>query len=118
MFKLAQKVRYDPSDPTRVALTNLYISELEYELLAVHPADVLTKVHYSLLVDDRYVIVNVFEGALTGLVLLEADFGSEDEMARFSPPDFVVREVSDDDRFAGGRLAGTTPEAAPTLFNG
>lgn len=105
LFKLAQKVRPDPKDPTRIALTNLYITAFEYELLAVHPADVLAKIHYSLRVDDRHVIVNTFEGDLQGLILLEADFGSEDEMATFSPPYFVVREVSHDDRFSGGRLA-------------
>lgn len=105
LFKLAQKVRPDPDDPTRVALTNLYITAFEYDLLAVHPADVLAKVHYSVRLGDRYVIVNAFEGELEGLVLLEADFGSEDEMAMFPPPHFAVREVSQDDRFSGGRLA-------------
>jgi CYTH domain-containing protein len=116
LFKLAQKVRPDPEDPTRVALTNLYITPFEYDLLGVHPADVLVKTHYALHVDERYVIVNAFEGELQGLVLLEADFGSEDEMATFSPPDFVVREVSHDDRFSGGRLASTTRDKLPDLL--
>lgn len=108
LFKLAQKVRPDPEDPTHVSLTNLYIGAREYELLTIHPADVLVKIHYSLHAGGRHVIVNKFEGNLEGLVLLEADCGSEDEMAAYTPPDFVVREVSHDDRFSGGRLARTT----------
>ncbi len=110
LFKLAQKVRPELQDPTRVALTNLYITALEYELLSAHPADVLVKIHYSLRAGERYVIVNAFEGHLDGLILLEADFGSEDEMAAFTPPDFVVREVSVDDRFSGGQLARMTTD--------
>lgn len=108
LFKLAQKIRLDAEDPTRVSLTNLYIGAREYELLSIHPADVLVKIYYSLHAGERRVIVNRFEGHVEGLVLLEADFGSEDEMAAFTPPDFVIREVSRDDRFSGGRLARTT----------
>src|SRR5687767_8847788 len=70
LFKLAQKVRPDPEDPSRVALTNLYISEFEAGLLSVHPADVLEKIRYALNVGDRYVSVNAFQGSLEGLLLL------------------------------------------------
>lgn len=66
IFKLAQKVRPEPGDPTRVVLTNLYLTSFEHDLLATHPADVLQKIHYALEVGGRYVIVNVFEGALQG----------------------------------------------------
>lgn len=108
LFKLAQKVRPDPGDPTRVSLTNLYITAAEHHLFSSHPADVLQKIHYKLQVDDRWVIVNCFEGALQGLILLETEFGSEDEMEAFTPPAFVLREVSHDDRFSGGQLAQMT----------
>ena len=117
LFKLAQKVRPDPEDPTRLALTNLYISEFEFGLLSVHPADVLEKIRYALNVGDRYVSVNAFQGSLEGLLLLEADFGSEDEMAAFSPPGFVEREVSRDDRFSGGRLARMSSEDLRQLLD-
>lgn len=117
LFKLAQKVRPNPEDPTRVSLTNLYIGVREYDLLCVHPADVLVKIYHSLHAGDRHVIVNKFEGHLEGLVLLEADFGSEDEMAAFAPPDFVGREVSHDDRYSGGGLARTTPDKVHELLD-
>jgi CYTH domain-containing protein len=108
IFKLAHKVRPDPDDPTHVMSTILYITAFEYDLLTAHPADVLQKTHYSLEVQDRFVFVDEFDGPLCGLVLVEADFGSEDELGAFAPPDFVVREVSHDDRFSGGRLARTS----------
>lgn len=116
LFKLAQKVRPDPNDPTRISLTNLYITAFEYDLLTAHPADVLEKTHYSLQVGDRFVFVDAFDGPLKGLILLEADFGSEHEMETFTPPGFVVREVSHDDRFSGGRLANTTAEQLQDLL--
>lgn len=117
LFKLAQKVRPDINDPTRVSLTNLYITAFEYDLLAAHPADVLRKTHYSLLVGDRLVFIDAFDGPLEGLILLEADFGSQDDMAAFTPPDFVVREVSHDNRFSGGSLASTTAEQVQSMLS-
>jgi len=116
LFKLAHKVRPDPSDPTRVMSTILYITGFEYDLLSAHPAETLHKTHYSLQVGDRFVFIDAFEGPLEGLILVEADFGSEDEMNAFVAPDFVVREVSNDDRFSGGRLARMSAHDARGLL--
>lgn len=116
LFKLAQKVRPDPDDPTRVMLTNMYITAFEYDLLTALSADVLQKTRYSVAVADRFVSVDVFDGPLQGLVLVEADFGSEEEMESFAPPSFSDREVSLDDRFSGGRLSRTSAEELQKLL--
>lgn len=86
------------------ALTTIYLDEPEYEVLAAQPAAVLGKRRYRV----PPLVVDVFEGPLAGLVLAEAEFESAAEVTAFVPPEWVVAEVTDDDRFTGGRLATTT----------
>jgi CYTH domain-containing protein len=104
LLKLGQKLA--TGDPERVALTNVYLSEAEHAVLAALPAAELRKTRYRV---DPFV-VDVFEGRHAGLVLAEAD---PRELA--GPlPDWIVRDVTDDDRYTGGALArvDATPPAS------
>ncbi|MFF5277750.1 hypothetical protein [Streptomyces sp. NPDC000133] len=48
--------------------------------------------------------VDVFEPPLHGLVLVEAEITSDDEARAFVPSPECLAEVTDDARFAGGKL--------------
>lgn len=81
-------------------VTNLYLTRVEYELLATLPAAVLLKTRLSI----PPLGIDIFHGPLDGLVLAEAEFASDDESTGFIPPLSCVAEVTDDARFTGGRL--------------
>jgi CYTH domain-containing protein len=49
--------------------------------------------------------LDVYAGALKGLVLAEVEFESEEASEAFEPPDWFGREVTDDLRFANRALA-------------
>jgi len=49
--------------------------------------------------------LDVFEGALAGLVVAEVEFESLDGARSFRPPEWFGREVTDDPRFANRSLA-------------
>jgi CYTH domain-containing protein len=100
-FKFTQKVPADRPGPVRGLITNTYLSESEYDLLARLPADVLSKTRYSL----PPLAIDVFETPLHGLVLAEAEFSTDAEAEAFAMPDAAVAEVTDDGRFAGNNLA-------------
>ncbi|HYD27514.1 hypothetical protein [Brevundimonas sp.] len=86
-------------------LTSIYLSPEEYRLLSSLPGKVLRKTrHYLGKVAGADVSVDVFEGALSGLVMAEAEFADADAMAAWPMPDFALREVTDDIRYTGGRL--------------
>jgi hypothetical protein len=102
VYKLAQKVPGPGGG--RGLITNLYLSADEYDLLLRLPGERLEKVRYSLV----HLGVDEFSGRLRGLVLAEAEFESDEDMALFRRPDWAVAEVTDDERFAGGRLAQTS----------
>jgi CYTH domain-containing protein len=69
-------------------------------MLAQLPGKMLSKVRYSVPPFG----VDVYEGALQGLQLAEAEFNSAVEADALLVPDFVLHEVTDDERFTGGQL--------------
>lgn len=49
--------------------------------------------------------IDVYEGALEGLIVAELEFGDEEEAAEMAPPGWVGRELTDDERFTNRSLA-------------
>ena len=52
--------------------------------------------------------IDVFRGALAGLVLAEAEFATDQAMAALNPTAWIGPDVTNDASFSGGRLARTT----------
>jgi CYTH domain-containing protein len=99
-LKLTQKVPAAGPGAVQGLITNTYLSPAEYDLLASLPAAVLSKTRFSV----PPLGIDVFDGALRGLVLAESEFATDEEAASFVPPPECVAEVTDDVRFTGGRL--------------
>jgi CYTH domain-containing protein len=100
-YKLSQKEAHAPPDFAVTTITTIYLSPEEFEIVSVLPGRELCKRRYHL---GPYSI-DVFEGSLEGLILAERSYASEEEMRADAPPEFAVREVSDDVRYTGGWLA-------------
>ncbi len=107
MRKLTQKI---PASATTGAvsepgvqglITNTYLDESEYERFAALPGRWLTKRRLSI----EPMGVDVFEGALAGLVIAEAEFVDDNEMVAFVAPAWCGRDVTTDVEFSGWRLA-------------
>jgi len=54
----------------------------------------------------KIVEIDVFNGDLKGLILADFEFQTEEEMAKFIPPDFCLIEVTQEKATAGGMLVG------------
>jgi hypothetical protein len=102
-LKLTQKVPADRPGPVSGLITNFYLSQAEYELLATLPAAELTKTRLSF---PPYV-VDVFGPPCHGLFLAEVEMHTDADLAACPPPPGSVAEVTSDARFTGGRLAVT-----------
>lgn len=107
-WKLTQKFAPDPPDFSRTLITNLYLSQYEYETLAVFEGNEIRKNRYPYEHAGRAFSIDVFLGALHGLVLAETEFDTDEELRDFPAPPFAVREVTNDEAFTGGRLVGLT----------
>jgi CYTH domain-containing protein/CHAD domain-containing protein len=61
---------------------------------------------------DLVAELDVFSGALDGLVVVEVEFGDDETMAAFAPPAWFGAEVTDDPRYTNAALAvGGAPES-------
>ena len=103
VFKLGQKVRADPADPEVVKLTNIYLSEDEYDVFAALPAAELRKTRRRMAWDGRQVAIDEFHGRLHRLVLAECELEAGEPY--LSVPPFALSDVTSDDRYSGGALA-------------
>lgn len=101
-WKLTQKVRRDPADPTTVRLTNVYLDPGEWDLLRALPGTDLTKTRTLL----GPWAVDVFGAGLAGLELAEVEVA--DPAAALEIPRWIGVEVSRDERYAGVSLARAT----------
>ncbi len=101
--KLGHKRRVDPGDPSAAMYTSLYLDVSEWQTLSELPGRGLAKTRWLLDVGEWLAAVDAYED---GLILLEIDFGSESAMRSFQPPPWLTEEVTADEAFTGGRLAG------------
>ncbi len=109
-WKLTQKFAPDPEDFSRTVICNIYLSQIEYETLAVFEGNEIRKNRYPYEHEGRKFSVDVFLGALHGLVLAETEFDTDEAMRDFPLPSFAAREVTNDELFTGGRLVELTAD--------
>lgn len=109
IFKLGQKVRVDPHKTRVILHTNFYLSEAEYMLFAsTLPSHQLDKRRFRFPGTTIPMAIDQFQGPLAGLIIAEVDFGPNGDPSSLTMPSFALAEVTDDERFTGGRLAVTT----------
>lgn len=95
-------------------MTNIYLDAAEYAALAALPAALLVKRRHD--VGGGFAI-DVFEGALAGLILAEISADDDAELAAIVVPSWCSVEVTDDLAYAGGTLAidGWHATAVPSV---
>jgi CYTH domain-containing protein len=109
-WKLTKK--YECDDPSARPIVTSYLTEAEYVLLTGLPARVLRKIRYHLPIGGQWWSLDLFEGALDGLELVESEADDAAALASLVPPDWATKEVTYDTRYQGGALAqsNTVPE--------
>jgi CYTH domain-containing protein len=104
VWKLTQKFAPSAGDYSRTTITNIYLSPAEYEVLSVFEGNEIRKNRYPFEHEGRKYSIDVFLGALWGLILAETDFDTDEEMDAFPLPPFAFMDVTNDETFTGGRL--------------
>lgn len=103
--KLRFSRKADVDRRTRL-ITSIYLTEEEFAVLAASlPGVQIRKLRHRLPSPPHVALhVDEFQGALAGLIMVEAECSTADLLAALPMPDFAVREVTDDPRFTGGDL--------------
>ncbi len=105
VFKLTRK--YETERPEARPIVTAYLTRCEYTVFAALPARALAKRRYPLSFEGRGWSLDLFEGPLAGLALLEAEAADETALAALVPPPWATKEVTHDPRWQCGALAQT-----------
>lgn len=101
LLKLTRKYGGPRPEP----ITTLYLDASEYALLSQLPAALLVKHRHHVPVGDHWFAVDVFAGALAGLILCEIETDSQEALVSLTLPGWAGDEVTDDPAFSGAALA-------------
>jgi GNAT superfamily N-acetyltransferase/CYTH domain-containing protein len=107
VFKLGKKYgKRGCAEP----VTNVYLSQEEYERLSSLPGERTRKRRYSMAGGS----LDVYLEPVEGVAVFEIEFRDERAAASYQPPRFALREITHDDAFSGAALA-RRPGAAERL---
>jgi CYTH domain-containing protein len=99
VFKLCKK--YGKVTALSEPITNLYLTEAEYDALSQLSGVVVKKPRYAV----SGGALDLYSSPLVGLAVFEVEFESEAAASGYTPPSFVRAEVTHDAPYSGASLA-------------
>ena len=110
IYKLTQKYRAESQNAYETTITNVYLTEAEYNFLEPLEAKIIKKKRYPYSAQNHNFSIDVFEGRHQGLILAEMEFERQSELGEFALALFALKDVTDDLFFTGGNLVTMTDE--------
>lgn len=105
-YMITKKESVDGTDYSKQTESTIQLTKEEYESLRVGSDRVIEKLRYITPLGGLNADIDVFQGDLKGLVLIEFEFATESEKASFKPPHECLVDVTQERFIAGGYLAG------------
>jgi CYTH domain-containing protein len=100
IYKLCKK--YEVPAGSIQAITNIYLTAAEYELLNRLPGWERTKTRFH---PTEGGAIDVYASSAGHLLLFSAEFDSVEERNYYAPPEYAGAEVTDDEAYSGFALA-------------
>jgi CYTH domain-containing protein len=110
IYKLTQKYRSETQNAYETTITNMYLTEAEYNHFETLEAKILKKRRYPYSLPNFSLSIDVFEGRLQGLILAEMEVEKKAGDDKLVFPSFVLKDVTADPFFTGGNLVAMTDE--------
>jgi|TARA_B100002003_G_scaffold40450_1_gene36017 CYTH domain-containing protein len=105
-FEMTKKIPINKDDDSKQKEHTIILTEDEFKELSELKGRRIDKVRYHLDHNGRTAEVDVFQGPLKGLVLIDFEFDDENEKDNFEMPDFCLKDVTQEVFIAGGMLCG------------
>jgi CYTH domain-containing protein len=108
--KLTKK--YEADDPAARPVVTAYLTAAEHAVFEALPGRSVVKRRYPAWHGGCEWSLDLFEGALAGLAILEIEAETRATLMALTPPQWTAREITDDPTLQGGSLASlqTVPE--------
>ena len=97
-------------DPSHQHEHTIPLKEEEFNSLIQSPGKKVHKKRYFYPYNGKELEIDVFQGELKGLVLVDAEFEQHDEKDEFEMPSFCFKDVTQEKLIAGGMLCGKSYE--------
>ena len=98
-----------PADESNLAnwkISELFLHENEYQIFEQFEGREIRKNRYFFELDDKQISIDLYLGALWGLITAKACFETEADMKHFEAPPFAVHEITSNSFFTGENLVG------------
>ena len=107
-YEITKKKPLNDNDSSIQSEQTIPLDKEEFSALSTSSKRSVEKDRYQVGIDGNMAEVDVFTGALEGLVVIDFEFKSIEDMQAFTPPSCCLVEVTQELFIAGGQLAGRT----------
>ena len=107
-YEITKKVQVEKDDASTQKEFTIPVTKEEYDALSGLPGKQVEKRRYYYLHNGKTIEFDIFLNDLSGLVLIDVEFSSEEEKAQFIMPDFCLVDITQEEFIAGGVLCGKT----------
>ena len=105
-LEITKKVLVNANDASTQIEATIQLDADEFEALSAVSQKRVVKDRYFVSIDGFPAEVDVFREKLEGLVLIDFEFSSEDERAKFVKPEVCLADVTQEEFLAGGLISG------------
>lgn len=105
-YEITKKIPMVEGDASRHTEMTIPLDEREFAALSKVEGKQVHKTRYMYPHGGLTAEIDVFRDGLSGLVLVDFEFPSVEEMKAFKMPDFCLTDVTQEDFIAGGMLCG------------
>lgn len=106
-YEITKKLRIEGKGFSEHTEQTITLDEVQFKTLTKNPSLlVVKKRRYSATIEGYAAEVDVFDGELGGLVIIDFEFENAQTRDAFIAPDCCLANVTEEQFIAGGRLAG------------
>lgn len=105
-YEITKKEPVQGGDASKQEEQTIKLTSAEFQTLSQLEGKKAHKIRYYFPSERRTAEIDVFQGPLKGLVVVDFEFDTEVEKAKFAMPDFCLAEITQEDFVAGGMICG------------
>jgi CYTH domain-containing protein len=105
-YEITKKTPLANQDASQHMEHTISLDDAEFKALATVVGKRIRKIRYQYSYQGRTAEIDVFQDDLAGLVLVDFEFSTVEDMRQFQMPDFCLVDVTEEEFVAGGMLCG------------
>ncbi|MBU2101247.1 hypothetical protein KKH05_00790 [Patescibacteria group bacterium] len=105
-YEITKKEPIEKGDSSEQLESTIPLTKEEFEDLTELEGQRFRKIRYYYKYENRILEFDVFKDGLEGLIVVDVEFSTREEMDSFKMPSFCLVDVTQEIIIAGGKLAG------------